>query len=166
MKSSPAWLQHVLCDAQLEHGIPVQDVDAAPIINEDPGEFDIDVGPNQYWIYNQTIASWVRHDLWMVFYAPADLLLGPVHELGNCRHDCIYFHCTPMLALLVSWLGYKDHIALMMFFVFVSATTAGIVVGLVINSVYLLLLVSVISISWLCIQGLSVCTRKRWRQRW
>jgi hypothetical protein len=44
MKGSTAWLQHIIRDAQLEHSISVQDVDAAPIIDQDPGELDIDVG--------------------------------------------------------------------------------------------------------------------------
>ena len=38
VEGSPAWLQHVLYKAHLVHSVPVQDVDAAPIINENPGE--------------------------------------------------------------------------------------------------------------------------------
>jgi hypothetical protein len=37
------------------HGISVHDIDAAPVINQDPTEFDIDVGPDECRIKYQSI---------------------------------------------------------------------------------------------------------------
>src|SRR5664279_2990105 len=98
----------------------------------------------------------------MVFNAPVDLFLGPIHELGHSRHDGIDLHRTPMLALLVSWLGHKDHVALVMLFVLIPATMAGIAVGSVSHLIDILRLVPVVHRLWGCTQGLSVCTCKRW----
>ena len=47
MEGGPAWLHHILGYAEFDHGIPVHDVDAAPVINEDPGKPDIDAGPDE-----------------------------------------------------------------------------------------------------------------------
>ena len=62
---------------------------------------------------------WVGHDLGMVLDAPADLILGPVHEFWHCRHNGIYLHRTPVLTLLVIGFIHKDHVTLVGFSVLV-----------------------------------------------
>src|SRR5664279_102113 len=101
----------------------------------------------------------------MVLYAPTDLLLRPIHELGHSRHDGINFHRTPTLTLLVGWLGYKDHVALVMLFILIPAAMAGIVVASVSNLIDILRLLPVVRRLRGCAQALSVCTRKRWWRR-
>ena len=52
MEGSAPWLHHVLGDAHLEHSVPIHDIDTAPIVNENPGEPDIDVGSEECRIHN------------------------------------------------------------------------------------------------------------------
>ena len=85
-----------------------------------------------------------------------------------CKIDGIYLHGTPVLALLVSWFGHKDHVTLVGFSVLVPPTRASIVVvvGVVVGVGHIGHLVdvlrpySVIRRPLLGVQGLSVCTRE------
>ena len=47
VEGGSAGLHHVLGYAEFDHGITVHDVDAAPVVNENPGKPDIDAGPDE-----------------------------------------------------------------------------------------------------------------------
>jgi hypothetical protein len=48
----------------------------------------------------------------MVFVPPGDGRLGPMHELGFCRHDGIHLCLMPKVVLFVFAQGSKDVILL------------------------------------------------------
>jgi hypothetical protein len=48
----------------------------------------------------------------MVFTPPGDGLLGPVHELGLCRHDSVHLRLVPKVVPFVFARGGKDVILL------------------------------------------------------
>ena len=83
MEYSPAGLKMSLLDSQLLHGIFVQDVDAAAAIYQNSGETSSSPVRGKGGIQNQGIGAGLGHYFRVVGSAPADGLLGPMHELGG-----------------------------------------------------------------------------------
>ena len=79
MKGCATRLQQVCRDTHLHHGVPVHDVDDAPIVDENSGEPHINSGNDECWIHHQSINSRVRHDPGIILPSPADLMLGLMH---------------------------------------------------------------------------------------
>ena len=134
-------LQHVHRDTHLHHGVSVHDIDSTPIVNENPGEPDIEGGPKECWIHQQCISSRSWHNSGMIPPAPTDFLLGPVHILRHCWHNCVHLQCTPMQAPLVCWLGHKDHITLMSFSVIslrILSLPTGTSIAIVVSDTHLI----------------------------
>ena len=47
VEGGSAWLHHILGYTEFDHGVSVHDVDAAPVVHENPGKSDIDAGPDE-----------------------------------------------------------------------------------------------------------------------
>src|SRR4051812_21711678 len=62
------WLEHVRSDSQLHHAISVEYVDAAPVVHQYLGELYINLVVDGR-INNQSIPSWVWHDLGVILSA-------------------------------------------------------------------------------------------------
>ena len=80
MENSPARLKMSLLDSQLLHGIYVQDVDAAAAIYQNSGEASSSPISGKGGIQNQGVGAGIGHHFRVVGAAPADGLLGPMHE--------------------------------------------------------------------------------------
>jgi hypothetical protein len=109
MEDSPTGLELFLFDAQLLHGVAVEDVDAATAVYQNSGETSSSPLCCKAGIQHQVIGTRRRHHLWVISSAPIDRLLRPVHELWGSRGDSIHLSAllTPAV-LVVSHAGEDD----------------------------------------------------------
>jgi hypothetical protein len=63
-------------------------------------------------VQDQRILSKTRHQSRMVLASPGDGRLGPVHELGLCRHDGVHLRLMPKVVSFIPAGGGKDVILL------------------------------------------------------
>ena len=157
MKCSPAWLQHILFDPQLVHGILVHDIDATPVVNQYLGELHINLRTNEGRINHQSITPRVRHHLRMIRKIPCDLSFRPIHEPRHRWHNSIYFHFSLAQALLVTGLGYKYHVTLVVLPVLISVWALILVIRLY-NLIHCLRRVSCLVLSHLSFKCYTVST--------
>ena len=83
MKNSSAGLKLPLPDSKLLHGIFVQNIDAAAAIYQNSGKTSSSPLCGKSGIQNQGVGAGIGHYFRVVGSAPADGLLGPMHELGG-----------------------------------------------------------------------------------
>ena len=93
MEGRLAWLQHVLGDAELHHGIMVHDVDVAAVIDQDSAELDGNARPDKDRIKDQSITP----GLGMIFGWSAML------HVIDCSEQYMYFGTAGMTALTSIW---------------------------------------------------------------
>jgi hypothetical protein len=109
MEDSPAGLELFLFDAQLLHGVAVEDIDAAAAIYQNSGETSSSPLRRKGGIQHQGIGNRSRHHLRVVSSAPTDRLLRPVHEFWSFRSDSVHFSALLTLAApVVSHAGEDD----------------------------------------------------------
>src|SRR4051812_2202034 len=110
MERRPTSFQIPLRQAQLDHGISVQNIDCASSINEHSGELARELQACHQGIYHKWIIARIRQDAWVVLPAPGDVAIGPVHILRNCWHGRIDLLSSGTPTALVLSLTCEDHI--------------------------------------------------------
>src|SRR3954465_10878747 len=89
MECRPTPFQIPLRQAQLDHGIPIQDVDCTSSVNEHSGELARKLRACYQSVHNKRITAWVRQNAWVIPPGPGDIAIGPLHILRNCWHGRI-----------------------------------------------------------------------------
>jgi hypothetical protein len=112
MEGEPARLQLSKRDAQLLQGASVKKVNTTTAVDEHAGETaHVRIGTHDR-IHDQGILSRAGHQPRVVLAPPGNGRLGPMHELGFCRHHSVHLCLMPKVIPFVLAGGREDVILL------------------------------------------------------
>jgi hypothetical protein len=112
MEGEPARFQPSKRDAQLLQRASVKKVNTTTAIDEHAGETTHVRIITHDRIHNQSILSRAGHQPRVVLAPPGNGRLGPVHELGFCRHHSVHLCLMPKVVPFVLARGGEDVILL------------------------------------------------------
>ena len=83
MEYSPTREELLLLDSQLLHCVAVKDIYVAAAIYQNSQKTRGPCVHGKGDVQDQGVGARTRHHLWVISPAPADRLLGPMHEFWN-----------------------------------------------------------------------------------
>ena len=101
MEDGPGRLQVLGFEAELGHGVPVEDVDAAAAVDEDSGELAGAPRCDDGGVEDEGVSTRTRHDRWMILMGPSDRVIRPVHEIRLGHDDGVHLLQKEALAAFV-----------------------------------------------------------------
>ena len=101
VEDRPGWLQVLGLEADLGHGVAVEDVDAATAVDENSRELARAPRRNDGGVEDEGVTTRTRHDCRVILSGPGDRAIRPMHILRLGGDDVVHLLPKEALASLV-----------------------------------------------------------------